>query len=87
MRGSGARVATGERVYLLREVQGSAQIHEIGTRAHVLAVHGAAVVLHLDGGDAAVVTCPADHVARAAERVARTPVPAPTRAWLRPSLG
>jgi hypothetical protein len=52
-------------------VQGSRQIHEIGTRAHVLAVHA----------------CPADHVARAVERVARTPVPPPTRAWLRPSMG
>lgn len=87
MRGTGARVATGEHVYLLREVQGSRQIHEIGTRAHVLAVRGAVVVLHLDGGDAAVVTCPADHVATAVERVARTPVPPATRAWLRPSLG
>jgi hypothetical protein len=87
MRGTGARVATGEHVYLLREVQGSGKIHEIGTRARVLATHGAVVVLHLDGGDAAVVTCPADHVARAVERVARTPVPAPTGAWLRPSLG
>ena len=42
----------GEHVYLLEEVQGSREIHEIGTRAHVLAVHGAVVVLHLDGGDA-----------------------------------
>ena len=87
MRGTGARVTTGEHVYLLREVQGSRQIHEIGTRARVLAVHGVVVVLHLDGGDAEVVTCPADHVARAVEWVARTPVPLPARAWLRPSLG
>ena len=87
MRESGERFAPGETVFLLREVRAGRQIHEIGTRAHVLAVHGAVVVLHLDGGDAAVVTCPADHVARPVERVARTPVPPPTRAWLRPSMG
>lgn len=77
----------GETVYLLTELHGSRQIHEIGTRAHVLADHGAVVVLHVDVGDAEVVTCPADRVARPAERVARTPVPRPARAWLRPSMG
>jgi hypothetical protein len=84
---SGERFAAGEQVYLLREVHGSRQIHEIGTRAHVLADHGAVIALHLDGGDAEVVTCPADHVARAAERVARTTVPRAARVWLRPSMG
>jgi hypothetical protein len=87
MRESGERFAAGETVYLLREVHGSRQIHEIGTRAHVLADHGAAIVLHLDGGDAEVVTCAADHVARPVERVARTPVPRAARAWLRPAMG
>lgn len=77
----------GETVYLLTELHGSRQIHEIGTRAHVLADHGAVVVLHVNVGDAEVVTCPADRVARPAERVARTPVPRPARAWLRPSMG
>jgi hypothetical protein len=87
MRESGERFAPGETVFLLREVRAGRQTHEIGTRAHVLADHGAAIVLHLDGSDAEVVTCPTDHVARAAERVARTPVPRAARAWLRPSLG
>jgi hypothetical protein len=86
MRESGDRFAAGETVYLSSEVSGGRQIHEIGTRAHVLADHGAVVVLHLDGGDAEVVTCPATHVVRAVERVARAPVPraAPV---LRPSMG
>ena len=83
----GERFAAGEQVYLLREVHGTRQIHEIGTRAHVLADHGAVIVLHLDGGEAEIVTCPVDHVARAVERVARTPVPLAARVWLRPSLG
>jgi hypothetical protein len=87
MRERGERFAAGETVYLLSEVPGSGQIHEIGTRAHVLADHGAVVALHLDGGNAEVVTCPADHVARPVERVARAPVPLPARGWLRPSLG
>ena len=87
MRGTGARVATGEHVYLLREVQGSRQIHEIGTRAHVLADHGPVIVLHLDGAEAEVVTCPSEHVARRVERAARTPVPRIAPAVLRPSLG
>ena len=87
MRDSGERFTTGETVYLLREVRSGRQIHEIGTRAHVLADHGAVIVLHLDGSDAEVVTCPTDHVARAVERVARTPVPRAARAWLRPSMG
>jgi hypothetical protein len=84
---SGERFAVGETVYLLTELHGSRQIHEIGTRARVLADHGAVVVLHVDVGDAEVVTCPADRVARPAERAARTPVPRPARAWLRPSMG
>ena len=72
---SGERYALGETVYLLREVHAGYQIHEIGTRAHVLADHGAVIVLHLDGASAEVVTCPADHVARPVDRLARTPVP------------
>jgi len=72
---SGERYAPGETVYLLREVRAGRQIHEIGTRAHVLADHGVVIVLHLDGSDAEVLTCPTDHVARADERAARTPVP------------
>jgi hypothetical protein len=84
---SGERYAQGERVHLLREVRAGRQIHEIGTRARVLADHGAVLVLHFDGADAEVATCPKDHVARAVERVARAPVPRATGAWLRPSLG
>ena len=87
VRENGERFATGERVYLSREVHGSREIHEIGTSGHVLADHGAVIVLHLDGGDAELVTCPADHVARAVERAARTPVPRPARPSLRPALG
>ena len=87
MRESGERFAPGETVFLLREVRAGRQIHEIGTRAHVLADHGAVIVLHLDGSDAEVVTCPSDNIARAVERVARTPVPRPARALLRPSMG
>ena len=87
MRQSGERLAVGERVYLLREVHGSREIHEIGTRAHVLAYRGAVVVLHLDGGDAEVLTCPADHVARAVERTARARVPGPALPSLRPAMG
>ena len=75
MRESGERYVPGETVYLLREVRAGRQIHEIGTRAHVLADHGAVIVLHLDGSDAEVLTCPTEHVGRAVERVARTPVP------------
>ncbi len=74
MRESGERYAPGETVYLLREVRAGRQIHEIGTRARVLADHGAVIVLHLDGSDAEVVTCPTDHVARTVERLARMPV-------------
>jgi hypothetical protein len=79
--------APGETVYLLREVRAGRQIHEIGTRAHVLADHGAVIVLHLDGSDAEIVTCPHEHVARAVERAARTPVPRVAHGWLRPSMG
>jgi hypothetical protein len=75
MRESGERYAPGETVYLLREVRAGRQIHEIGARANVLADHGVVIVLHLDGSGAEIVTCPSDHVARADERAARTPVP------------
>ena len=84
---SGERFAPSETVYLLKEVRAGRQIHEIGTRAHVLADHGAVIVVHLDGSDAEVVTCPKDHVARAVERVARTTVPRAARPRLRPSMG
>lgn len=87
MRESGERCTTGETVYLLKEVRAGRQIHEIGTRAHVLADHGHVIVLHLDGSAAEVVTCPTDHVARAVERVARTPAPRAGSPWLRPSMG
>ena len=87
MRESGERFAPGEKVFLLREVRVGRQIHEIGTRAHVLADHGAVIILHLDGSDAEVVSCPTDSVARAVERIARTPVPRAARATLRPSMG
>jgi len=85
MREDGERLAPGERVFLSREVRASGQIHEIGTRAHVLADHGAVIVLHLDGADAEVVTCPADSVGRGDERVARTPVPRAARGSLPPA--
>jgi hypothetical protein len=87
MRESGERFAPGETVFLLREVRAGRQIHEIGTRARVLADQGAAIVLHLDGSDAEVVSCPTDDVARTVERAARSPVPWARRAWLRPSTG
>jgi hypothetical protein len=82
----GERFAPGEGVYLSREVRAGDRIHEIGTRAHVLADHGHVIVLHLDSADAEVVTCPTGHVARVVERVARTPVPRASP-WLRPSTG
>jgi hypothetical protein len=85
MRERGERFAQGEAVYLLHEARTGDRIHEIGTRAHVLADRGGVVVLHLDSSDAEVVTCPADHVARAVERVARVQIP--HGAWLRPSMG
>jgi hypothetical protein len=75
MRESGEPYAPGETVYLLREVRTGYRIHEIGTRARVLVDHGTVIVLHLDGSDAEVVTCPTDHVARTVERLARMPVP------------
>ena len=87
MAGSGEQFAPGETVYLSAEVRAGGLIHEIGTRAHVLADRGPVIVLHLDGSNAEVVMCPIDHVARAVERIARTPVPRPASPWLRPSLG
>jgi len=84
---NGERFVPGEAVFLLREIRTGRLIHEIGTRGHVLADHGAVVVLHLDGSGAEVVTCPADHVARATERAARAPVPRAATLRLRPSLG
>jgi hypothetical protein len=74
MRESDERYVAGEAVHLLRTVRVGDQVHEIGTRARVLADHGAIVVLHLHGSSAEILTCPADHVARHAERRARTPV-------------
>jgi hypothetical protein len=88
---SGERFVAGEGVYLSREVRAGDRIHEIGTRAHVLADHGHVIVLHLDSADAEVVTCPTGYVARAVdrvvERVVRTPVPRAASSWLRPSTG
>ena len=86
MRQSGERYVPGETVYLLQEVRAGRQINQIGARAHVLADHGAVVVLHLDGSDAEVVTCPTDHVTRAVERPARTPVVRAAHPQLRPSM-
>jgi len=74
MRESDERYVPGEVVHLLRDVRVGDQVYEIGTRARVLADHGAIVVLHLHGSSAEVVTCPADHVSRALERIAPTPV-------------
>ena len=87
MRERGEQYLPGETVYLLREVRTGRQIHEIGSRAHVLTDHGAVIVLHLDGSEAEVVTCPSDHVTRAAAKVARTSSPRAARAVLRPSMG
>ncbi len=87
MTDSGERFAPGEGVCLSREVRAGDRIHEIGTRAHVLSDHGHVIVLHLDSADAEIVTCPTGHVARAVERVARTPVPRAASLWLRPSTG
>lgn len=61
-------IAAGEVVYLLKELPGDRRIHEIGTRAHVLADRGSVIVLHLDGADAEVVSCPREHVAAARVR-------------------
>jgi hypothetical protein len=83
----GERYVPGEAVYLLREIRTGRLINEIGTRGRVLADHGPVVVLHLDGSDAEVVTCPADHLARATERAARAPVPRAPTLRLRPSIG
>ena len=85
--GNGERFAQGETVYLLREMRAGRVIHEIGTRGHVLADHGGVLVLHLDGSDAEIVTCPSDHVARAADRIARAPVPRAATLRPRPSMG
>jgi hypothetical protein len=84
---NGERFAPGEKVYLLREVRAGRRIHELGTRAHVLADHGHVIVLHLDSSDAEVVTCPTGHVARAVDRVTRPPFPRAASPWLRPSVG
>ena len=47
MAGSGDQFAQGETVYLSAEVRAGGLIHEIGTRAHVLADRGPVIVLHL----------------------------------------
>jgi hypothetical protein len=64
MRERGERFAPGEAVYLMSEVRAGYRIHQIGTRAHVLADHGAVTVLHLDGAEAEIVTCPTSHIGR-----------------------
>jgi hypothetical protein len=84
---SGERHASGESVYLSREVRASGQIHAAGTRAHVLDDHGPVIVLHLDTSSAEVVTCPTDHVARAVDGVARAIAPRVATPRLRPSFG
>src|SRR5215510_9340378 len=75
MRENAEPYAPGETVYILRELRAGRQIYEIGSRARVRADRGSALVVHLDGSDADVVMCPSVDVARAAERVARMPVP------------
>ena len=68
----------GEVVYLTAELRGGERIHEIGTRALVVAATGPELALEL-GSD--VVACSARDVARA-----RRPRPSvPTRARLRPA--
>ena len=86
MRESAPGFATGETVYLVKEVRAGDQIHEIGTGAHVLDDHGNVIVLHLDGSSAEIVTCPTDHVARRVRRLAHTPTPKAARALPRPSI-
>ena len=54
--------APGETVYILRELPAGRGIHDIGSRARVLAERGAALALHLDGSDAEAVMCPRDDV-------------------------
>jgi hypothetical protein len=73
MRASGEHYAPGEVVSLLRPVRVADQVHDVGTRARVLADHGAVVVLHLCTSSAEIVTCPTDHVRRSVELSARTP--------------
>jgi hypothetical protein len=70
------RFVTGETVTLLTEIHAAGRIHEIGTRARVLADHGAVVVLHCHGSEAEIVTCPSDHVAPAVPARERAPRPA-----------
>jgi hypothetical protein len=84
---NGEHFAQGEAVFLVAELRGDRRIHEIGTRAHVLADHGAVIVLHLDGSEAEVVTCPKGHVARAVERSLRTAASQAARGPLRPVVG
>jgi hypothetical protein len=74
MRESGERYVPGETVTLLRDVHVGYQVHEVGTRARVLADHGALVVLHLCGSSAEVLTCPTGHVERVIAGAARTPL-------------
>jgi len=71
-----SRFVTGETVSILTEIHAGERIHEIGTRARVLADHGAVVVLHCHGAEAEIVTCPSDHVAPVAPAGTRAPRPA-----------
>jgi hypothetical protein len=57
----------GEIVYLLVEVRVGGQIHEIGTRAAVLADLGSEISLALEG-EGPTVTCPRAHVELPAQR-------------------
>ena len=74
MRESGERYVPGETVALLRDVHVGYQVYDAGTRARVLADHGALVVLHLCGSSAEVVTCPTGHVERVVASATRTPL-------------
>jgi hypothetical protein len=67
---------TGQVVYLTAELRGAARIHEIGTRALVMAAAGPELALEV-GGD--VVTCMALEVAPAARPRTRVHTPARLR--------
>jgi hypothetical protein len=76
----------GEIVYLAAEVSAGGRVHEIGTRAEVLAASDSQLELELRGPEPGTVRCPTHHVVRARERRPRTPAPA--RVWrlrLRPA--
>ncbi len=62
------QIAPGDVVYLLTEIRTGDRIHEIGTRARVVAAAAATLTLELGAPDPGTVSCPRDHVALAAHR-------------------